>query len=323
MGITPVIVYSACAAMAGYFNPIALPGQPSYQPEPRHHFRGVFQNDSISGYDRNFTHGTRLDYAQELKNGDAWGISIVQNMYTPEDHYYGSIPNQHPYCGYAAIGGAYLARGESFGCATELQLGTTGKASLAGRTQNFIHDMMDMEEWEGWDDQIHSEVTVQLTSRQEWNLPALGTGLVRGWESDGAVQVWESVGTFQISGWVGMVFRVGRNLPPSMSAPDASAGNFGINALKKPTYRRDKISYFLLTSLSGGYVARDLTIDGGVFHHFDRTCSRQPWQVQAQLGGGVSYHGIDYYAGVVYAGRTYRTQEHNSIMGVFSLTWHW
>ena len=323
MGMTPVIVYSAVAGLAGYFNPIAPPGAEGYDATPRHHFRGIFQNDSISGYDRNFSHGTRLDYAQDLKSGDAWGISIMQNIYTPEAHASGDIPGQHPYCGYAALGAAYLARGENWGCATELQLGVTGNASLAERTQNAVHEMLHMEKWYGWNDQIQSEVTVQLTSRQDFRIRALEGELAHGWETDGVFQVKESVGTFDMSGWVGLVFRVGRNLPPSMSTPDDGAGNFGINVIKKPSYQRDKLSYFMLASVTGGYVARDLTIDGGVFHHFEQTCSRTPWQTQAQLGVGVSYHGIDYYAGLLYMSRTYRTQEHNSLMGVFSLSWHW
>ena len=79
----------------------------------------------------------------------------------------------------------------------------------------------------------------------------------------------------------------------------------------------------MLAGVYGEYVARDMTIDGGVFHHFARTCGRTPWQVQGQLGAGVAYKGIDYYAGVLVHSRTYRTQDKNSLMGVFSLTWNW
>ncbi len=321
MGMLPVIAYAAIAGTAGYFNPVALPGEPGYHPVPEHQLRGVFQNDSISGDDSNFSHGTRIDYVQAMQNGDAWGVSLTQNMYTPEIHTRGNVYNQHPYCGYLAFGGAYLLRGERFGCVTELQLGTTGRASLAGQTQNAVHKMLGMDEWEGWHDQVRSELTMQLTSRQEW---LVNTREFRnGWECDLALRTRESVGTFNLSGGVGMAYRVGRNLPPTMSSCSIDGANFGTNALLKPHYDRSKMSYFLLASASGEYVARDMSIDGGVFHHFDRVCSRKPWQVQGQLGAGVAYEGIDYFAGVLMRSRTYRTQDKASVMGVFSVAWNW
>ena len=93
--------------------------------------------------------------------------------------------------------------------------------------------------------------------------------------------------------------------------------------LNKPTYRREDTSYFLIASLYVEYVARDITIDGGVFHHFEQSCSRRPWQVEAQLGVGVSHGGIDYFAGAVYHSDTYRRQDTNGFYGTFSGTWHW
>lgn len=321
MGLLPVVVYAAVAGVAGYANPVPQLGEPGCTSAPKNHLHGVFQNDSISGEDCNFSHGTRIDFTREISEKQAWAVTLTQNMYTPEDHSYGSVPGQHPYCGYLALGGGHLYRGERFGCGTELQVGTTGKASLAGKTQNAVHDLLHMDKWCGWNDQVRSEVTVQLASRQEWLLKE--QTLRHEWESEMRVYVRESVGTFNISGGVGMIYRIGRNLPPSMTTNDIETGNFGISLLRKPTYDPGKISYFLLAGLFGEYVARDMTIEGGVFHHFDRTCGRTPWQVQAQLGVGVAYKGIDYYAGLSLHSRTYRTQDKNSLMGVFALTWNW
>ena len=321
MGLLPVVVYAAVAGVAGYTNPIPQLGDPGYTDAPKNHLHGVFQNDSLSGEDCNFSHGTRFDFTREISEKHAWAVTLTQNMYTPEAHSYGNILGQHPYCGYLALGGGYLYRGEKFGCGTELQVGTTGKASLAGKTQNAVHELLDMEKWRGWSDQVPSEMTVQLASRQEWL--ARVRMLRRGWESETRMYVRESLGTFNISGGVGVLYRIGRNLPPSMTTNDIETGNFGISLLSKPNYDRRKISYFMLAGVYGEYVARDMTIDGGVFHHFDRTCGRTPWQVQGQLGAGVAYKGIDYYAGVLVHSRTYRTQDKNSLMGVFSLTWNW
>ena len=321
MSVLPYAVYALCAGAAGYWNPIPQPTEAGYA--PIHHFRGVFENDSVSGQDCNYTHGTRLDYAQITPDGNAWGLSLTQNIYTPETHTHHRVEGQHPYCGYMALGAAYIKRGVDFGCATELQIGTTGRASLAGQIQNGLHDMFGMETWDGWRDQIRSEVTLQLTSRQEWRARWLEKAPAAGWESDGTVYLRESLGTFHVGGGVGVTYRFGRNLPTSSQVTGNSPTVFGVSALRKPGYKPAAMSYFLVLEGSLNYVARDLTVDGGVFHDFQRSCERTPWQPEGRLGGCVIYRGVEYYMGALVRGRTYKTQDENAVLGTFSITWHW
>lgn len=323
MSMIPWVVMAAASGVAGYFNPIPQVGEPGYSPEPRHHLRVMFENDSAFNHDGNYTHGTRIDYARTLDNGDAWGVGILQNIYTPEVHTHGAVPGQHPYAGYLALAGAYMLRGEQVGCSTELQLGTTGNASTARYMQNGLHAMMGMEQWEGWGDQVPSEMTFQAASRQDYRLPFLEVTTPGGWQTDSLLFTREEVGTVSLSAGLGWGFRVGRNLPPSMQVPGNSYASYGVGLLKKPGWHREELSWFVVGTVYTSYVARDMGIDGGVFHHFDRTCGRQPWQVEGHLGLGVSYQGIDYYAGALIHSRTYRSQDKNTVLGSFSMTWHW
>lgn len=323
MGMLPFAVYAVAATAAGYLNPISQPGQPGYTPEPRNNLRILFENDSPSAHDRNYTHGTRIDYSRLLASGNAWGLSLMQNMYTPEHHWKHQVPGEHPYCGYMALGGAYLHRGEIFGWAAELQLGTTGDTSCAGRFQNTLHDALRMEKWDGWDDQIRSEATVQLTLRQEWLLPGLQHTFSNGWQAETRAVARESIGTVRISGGGGLAFRLGKNLPPTQETVGNAPASFGIGLIRKTDYNPAANSYFLVLEAYTDYVARDLTVDGGVFHHFDRTCTRTPWQAELRAGVGMRRSGIDYYAGVLVLSRTYKTQDENSFMGTFSVSWNW
>lgn len=323
MGMLPYIIYAAFAGATGYTNSVVRPPSVEIPAESQHYLRGLFENDSVSGRDRNYTHGTRLDYARRMDNGHAWGLSLMQNMYTPETHTRHRVEGEHPYCGYSALGGAFLWRGVNFGCGTELQIGTTGRESCAGRFQNALHRAFDMETWDGWDDQIPAELTIQLTSRQEWRLAALERRFSNGWQTDSTFIVRESLGTFRIAGGAGLSFRIGKNLTPSMEATGNEPTYFGIGLLRKPDYDPSVTSYFLVSELYVDYVARDLTVDGGVFHHFERSCSRTPWQVRANVGVGVSHRGMDYYMGVSVFTRTYRTQDEASVMGTFAITWRW
>ena len=317
--------YSAAAmsAVAMYTNPVSQPGEEGYSPQPRHYFRLTAENDSAFNRDGNYTSGVRLDYARRLANGDAWGLSLTQDIYTPQIHTHANVPGQQAYAGLMALGVGYMFRGESIGCSTELLLGSTGNPSLARHTQNTLHDSFDIDTWEGWDSQVPAEAMVQLTSRQDFRLPFLAYTAPSGWQTDATFYTREEVGSMMISAGAGFSFRVGRNLPPSGDVVGNQRAAFGLSTLECPQYKRDALSYYLMASFYTAYVARDFAIDGGIVHHFDQTCSRKPWQTQTRVGLGVSYQGIDYFVGALFYSDRYRTQEWAGRVGTFSLTWSW
>ncbi len=323
MSFIPWAVMAGSSLLADHLNPIPQPGEPGYTAVPQNHLRVMMENDSAFSSDRNYSHGTRIDYARSLHSGNAWGVSLVQNIYTPEEHTDGAVPGQHPYCGYMALGAGYMLRGEDFGAAFELQVGTTGNASCSRYTQNGLHEAFGLERWDGWHDQVPAEATVQLSMQQNFRLTCLEADCGNGWQTDGMLYTREEVGTAFIRGGVGLSFRYGVNLPSSMQATGNNAATYGLGLLEKPHYKPQDISYFLVGSIYAMYVARDISIDGGVFRHFEQTCSRKPWQMEARLGVGVSYRGIDYFAGGVYCTDYYRGQTANTLYGTFSGTWHW
>lgn len=323
MSMIPWLTMAALSPVVGYYNPIPQPGEPGYTTTPIHHFRGVMENDSAFDKDSDYSHGTRLDYAQSLRNGDAWGVSLTQNIYTPSTHGTHAMPGEHPYAGIMALGGAYLWRGNNFGNAIEFQLGTTGNQSLARYMQNGLHEICGMQTWDGWNHQVPAEMTFQLSAQQNFRIPCLEMTTANGWQTDGAVILREEVGTMFIRGGAGAVMRWGRNLPPYMLVNGNRASNFGVSLLEKPQYNPAELSYFLQGSFFVDYVARDISIDGGVFRYFEQTCSRKPWQAEFKLGVGVSYQGIDYFMGGVYCTDAYRNQKENTFYGTFSISWHW
>lgn len=316
---------AAASALSYYTNPIAKPGTPEFKNAPVHHFRVGFENDCAFNRDRNYTHGTRLDYVRDIDGTNrSYGFTLMQNIYTPEVHTHHAVPNQHPYAGYLALGGAYLWRGRDIGCSVEFQLGTSGRASLAKDAQRMIHSAGKMEQWEGWGDQVPSELTIQLTSRQDYRMAFVETSTASGWQTDGLLYTREALGTFAISGGAGFSLRFGRNLPNNLRVNGQEAANLCRGLIDSGTYRPEAAAYFLLLQGELDYVARDLTIDGGVFHKFrHKTCSRTPWQFHGQFGLGASYQGIDYFAGALFYSHTYRTQPHNSVLGCFTLSWNW
>lgn len=293
--------------------------------EPRHHFRWIMENDSAVMDDRNYTHGTRFDYLENLAKNPyhALGFSFTQNIYTPQLHTHGAVPGQHPYAGYLALGVGHVYCGEDVGSAVEFQFGTTGKASGAREMQDAIHKLCGLERWEGWNDQIRGEVTFQLSAQQDFRLSCAETTFANGLQTDAVFYTREELGTVSISGGAGVNFRVGYNLPSAMQMTRNLSATYGGGTIRKPGYNPDSASYFLVAGASVDYVARDMFIDGGVFHDFERTCGRQPWQVEGRLGLGVRRKGVDYYGGIFVRSRGFRTQKDNTAMGTFSMTFNW
>lgn len=323
MSAIPWVVMAAASAAVDCLNPLPAPGEPGYMPAPRHHFRVLFENDSAADTDESYSHGTRLDYAQDWDEHNSWGLSLTQNIYTPTTHTQACVPGEHPYAGYLALGAAYLRRGDWVGCSTELQLGTTGNPSFARYSQDAVHRACGMERWEGWSYQVPAEPTVQLSSRQDYRL-AFMECRSGSWQSDALLFTRENVGTVDLSGGVGLVLRWGHNLPESMAVNGNHAADFGRGLLRVSDYRPEEMSYFLVGSVYGAYAARDITIDGGVFRSFPhKTCSRKPWQVEGQLGLGVVRRGVDYFAGMVCHSRSYRGEDKNHLYGSFAITLHW
>lgn len=323
MSLIPWTIAAAAAVGIDYLNPIAQPGEPGYCSKPVNHLRFVFENDSAFGHDMNYTHGSRIEYVRDVSETHAYSASFTQNIYTPEVHTDGNIPGQRPYAGYLAVGCGHLYKGEYVGNATEFQIGTTGKPSFAEDSQRFVHTITGIEQWDGWGDQLDTEVTFQLTTRQDYRLPWLETTGKSGLETDAILYTREEVGTVSIAGGMGISLRYGRNLPPYMQVNGNEAANYGVGTLRKEHYRPEETSWFIVGGVYVEYVARDMFIDGGAFHPFDQTCSRKPWQVEGQLGLGVVHRGISYYAGGLVHSRAYRTQNKNSVMGTFAVSWNW
>ena len=133
----------------------------------------------------------------------------------------------------------------------------------------------------------------------------------------------EELGTVSIAAEAGAYIRFGRNLPNSMQMSGNHAGDYSLGLILKPDYDPTATSWYVLAGASVKYVARDLFIDGGVFHDFDSTCNRTPWVGEAQLGFGVRHRGIDYYAGLVARSDSFSTQEDDTVFGTFSFGFHW
>ena len=323
MSMTTALVIGGVYGLTALTNPITQPEESSDWKAPSHHLRLSAENDILFSEDADYSHGTRLDYAQLMKNGDYWGASITQSIYTPYHNSTGNNIGERPYAGHLALGAGYIKTGENFGWSAEFQIGVTGNESGAQEVQDFVHDIGDMWKWDGWDAQMPSEVTLQLTTRQDFNIGKFEINGSNGWQSDSMLYTQQELGTVSVRAGIGYIFRYGKNLPQRMRDTAIGAANFAVNGLTKDSYNPRASSYFFVSSIYLEYVAHDIFLDGGFFKDSERTCGKQPWLFEYRAGLGLIHKSIDYYIGCVVPTMSYGSQGYTPAYGTLSIGWNW
>lgn len=239
----------------------------------------VFENDTFSDTDQNYTNGFRLSYlSSESKTPYAarWianhllplstqgnkriSIALGQNMYTPTDLTQTAlIPNDRPYAGwlYGSVG-MVSDTGKRLDNAM-LTVGVVGPASLAKPTQRWVHEVIGSPDPKGWDNQLRDEVGVVLTFERKWRslyeFSPFGVGM------DVTPHVGVNLGNVNTDASVGAMFRLGFDLPsdygPPRIRPSLPGSDFFI-----PT---STLGGYLFAGVEGRAVARNIFLDGNTF----------------------------------------------------------
>ncbi len=273
------------------------------EPDARGTFSVIVENDLFGrGTDRHYTHGTR--FAWLSAPGDVpdtvagWAArlplfatggtrrvsySVGQNIFTPSDITVETLQvNDRPYAGwlYGAVG-LVSDTGQRLDN-LELMVGVVGPWSLAGQTQDFVHDLIGSADPRGWDHQLDNEPGLVLTYERKWrrwrNLDLLGL------EADLSPRVGASVGNVFTHLETGVTVRLGDNLPadygPPRIRPSLPGSDFFL-----PT---DGLGWYLFAGIGGRLVARNIFLDGNTFsdsHHV----TRKIWVGDLQAGIALTY----------------------------------
>ncbi len=237
-----------------------------------------------------------------------YGFSITQLMFTPED----SEPETQPlgerrYAGWTALGFSLHTKDDQCLNTVEFLLGITGKHSYAEDAQDFIHDIRNIEDFNGWDEQIPSEVTADLSFIQRRRLPLGKFNDVL--SMDGFSEWGARLGTFRTSAQVGGMIRWGLYLPTDFSDPRLSetayAHKFFTDEVDSSAW-----SLYFLTGFRAMTVWHDATLDGPVFHDFTTGNTREPFVGEVYAGIGWRIRSVE----ISYA-HTWRTEEYKEQQG--------
>lgn len=240
-----------------------------------------------------------------------YGLSLTQLMFTPEDFEAPTQPvGERRYAGWLGLGFSVHARDDQAVNSVELMLGVTGRYSLAEQAQNLVHGLRNIEKFEGWDDQVPTEVTLDFSFLQKRRVPLLPTD-PNGFGIDGISEWGVRLGTFRTAARIGGFFRVGFHLDGDYSDPRLSPTAYSHRYFKGDALTR--WSAFMLFGATGTGVAHDATLDGPLFRSFDTGNTREPWVGEVFTGFGVRWAAVEFsYV------HTWRTQEYQEKDGAFN-----
>jgi hypothetical protein len=167
----------------------SLPQQ-AFEPESdTEYFTIAFENDSLGdGDDRHYTSGFRATWLSLGKppsrfarglmdifgksNDDApiatyW--SIGQNLYTPSDiTKITPDPDERPYAAFLYASRGFTRAVDNRVDSIELTVGLVGPWALGEEVQSTVHEWIDSEEPQGWDNQLDNELGVSVAWERQW-----------------------------------------------------------------------------------------------------------------------------------------------------------
>ncbi|MDD4604171.1 MAG: lipid A deacylase LpxR family protein [Bacteroidales bacterium] len=234
-------------------------------------FRVGFDNDILDYTDRFYTNGIRLDWISKVLQMNPashlmvpywgagmnyYGISLVQNMYTPSTTKTGGILyGDRPYAAYLYLKSFKITNDASHGFRqrSELDLGIIGPDSFGGWVQKSFHNTVPSNnEPLGWEYQIHNDLVLNYSIIFE-------KGVIKKKYLDLLLISSGTMGTLYTNMSGGFQLRTGW-MNPFFSNLGISRRNFTAES------KLQKFQLFLFLTGNAKIIGYDATLEGGMIN---------------------------------------------------------
>lgn len=229
--------------------------------------------------------GTLRDALQGAKSN--FGLSIGQQIYTPNDTLRTDlILDDRPYAAWLYLGFSAHFQNTAQSHALELDVGVIGPEAGGRQVQNNFHDAIHTYRAEGWDHQLATEPTLQLSYQQRLRffeikmqnqkyidvIPFFGGG----------------VGNVSVDVHAGGMVRLG-NLVQDDFGPARPSMTNGDNFVSPLSAEDRRASFYVFASGQAYAIARNIFLDGNTFrssHHV----KKYPFVFETEFGVVGHYH---------------------------------
>ncbi|MGD9006328.1 MAG: lipid A deacylase LpxR family protein [Desulfobacteraceae bacterium] len=319
-------------------------GQEDHE-DPHSTFTLYWENDAFTGTDRNYTNGFKLTWGkaytkQREANGGLtkWMIdhlpfindpqaqrgtsfSIGQNIYTPVDTQTTErIEDDRPYAGFSYIGYGFVSQKGRRRDVWEIDIGVVGPLSQAQAVQDFVHDTLDFDRANGWDNQLDNEVALEAICESKWRL--WRTPQRHGVEFDLIPHLGGRIGNVAIYANTGLEARFGWYVPkdfgscpirPGCDVGDSNTGVTGHNS-------RNTFGLHWFASVDGRFVLRDIFLDGNTFQG-SHGVDKEPFVADLMAGIAMRFGALNISYAYILRTRELEEQEKSHNFGAFNLTY--
>ncbi len=261
----------------------------------------TWENDIIAGNDAGYTNGLGISWGknglqsfdgalpswlyQAIKNTQfaqadhrrrAVSFVLAQQMFTPKDiQARGLIKDDRPYVGLSLWGASLYSFNPRTADHWELILGVVGPWSGAESSQKLVHRALDSQQPKGWNNQIHNEPVAALRAQRLWRIHS---GVVNHLQWDWVASLGVAVGNLKSEAGGLLMLRLGLGLADTWAAASTIAARevntFGDKSLT---------GWQTYWTLSAGYVANDITLNGNTFRH-SHSVDLTHWRAATSVG---------------------------------------
>lgn len=249
-------------------------------------FNLQFENDLFgSGEDSHFTHGTRISYlTREQPTGfegtikssvlavipkflipktRRFGLIFGQSIFTPEDISRSDlILDDRPYAGWLYLGAGFVTEGgeeNKFMENLEINLGVVGPGALGEQIQTGWHDLINIKEPQGWDNQLNNEPGFILFYERKWPLRPPQKKLNK--IVDLTPSAGFALGNVFTYFATGLTLRLGYNVPNDYGPPRIRPGLAGSGFFTP----QNDFTWYIFAGVEGRAVGRNIFLDGNTF----------------------------------------------------------
>ena len=171
----------------------------------------------------------------------------------------------------------------------QVNLGVVGPSAGGMFVQNTWHEFIGVETAKGWDYQLKDEPGIEVIGQRLQTIA--GFDLPLGLETDFGGHVTLALGNVRTYAGTGLTARIGWDLnssfgPPRIRPALSGAGEF------VPGTPEDPLGGYFFVGVDGRAVARDMFLDGNLWHDSARVEDRRDFVGDLQAGVAVHYRSV-------------------------------
>jgi lipid A 3-O-deacylase len=327
----------------------SLPFGPSHAVDTSSGTLGLYmENDLFAGTDRYYTSGVKLSWSSPdlarledtpysspflplfnllpFIQDDHYQKNLIfalgQNIYTPDKTEIASlIENDRPYAGWLYIGFGVVWKTAQVRNSLILNLGVVGPYSYAQETQRLVHELRDIDQPQGWDNQLNNEFGAVLVYNRTHRWPSI----VRrsGLNFEFLPHYGAAIGNVHTYANLGAEVRFGLNLPDDFGTaaigPSASTST-PVDGAQGADRSPFDLGLHLFARCDGRAVGQNIFLDGNTFSN-SHSVDRELFVADLSIGVAMNLKNTKLAYAFVYRTKEFKGQEHGQIFGTVSLNW--